>query len=59
VEFIYMLDGELDYRHGSQVYTLRVGDSLLFDSRALHGPEKLSGAVTRYLSIIMNPQSQA
>ena len=56
VEFIYMLDGEVHYRHGSTTYHLHPGDSLLFDSSALYGPEHLSGAVARYLSIIVYPR---
>lgn len=56
VEFIYMLDGEVDYRHGAQSYRLRAGDSLLFDSSALHGPEQLSGEECHYLSIIVYPR---
>src|ERR1700755_2937392 len=28
-EFIYMLDGEMDYTHSNSVYRLRAGDSLL------------------------------
>lgn len=55
VEFIYMLEGELSYRHGSDVYHLRPGDSLLFDSAALHGPESLLSEISRYLSIIVYP----
>lgn len=56
VEFIYMLEGEVDYRHGSETYHLEAGDSLLFDSSALHGPEHLTGRETRYLSIIVYPR---
>ena len=58
VEFIYMLEGEVRYRHGSETYLLQPGDSLLFDSAALHGPEMLSDGETRYLSIIVYPRSQ-
>jgi len=57
VEFIYMLEGEVAYRHGAQTYTLTPGDALLFDSSALHGPERISGVATRYLSIIVYPRS--
>jgi transcriptional regulator with XRE-family HTH domain len=57
IEFLYMLDGEVDYRHGSQTYHLQPGDSLLFDSSALHGPEHLGGGVVRYLSIIIYPRT--
>jgi transcriptional regulator with XRE-family HTH domain len=56
VEFIYMLEGEVDYRHGAETYRLEAGDSLLFDSSALHGPEQLKGFETRYLSIIIYPR---
>jgi len=57
-EFIFMVEGELTYRHGNEVYHLRPGDSLLFDSRALHGPETLLSETSRYLSIIAYPSSR-
>lgn len=58
VEFIYMLDGEVSYRHGGDLYTLTPGDALLFDSTALHGPEALISDSSRYLSIIVYPGSR-
>lgn len=51
-EFIYMLTGEVLYRHGDQSYHLAPGDALLFDSGAPHGPEKLLVKPMTYLSII-------
>ena len=39
VEFIYILEGRLDYRHGNHLYGLEPGDSLTFDSKIPHGPE--------------------
>ena len=56
VEFLHMLKGEVRYRHGSETYHLRQGDSLLFDSAALHGPEEVSQGETVYLSIIVYPR---
>ncbi|EJW09710.1 Transcriptional regulator, MerR family [Rhodovulum sp. PH10] len=56
IEFIYMLTGEVVYRHGDQTYRLCPGDSLLFDSRALHGPETLVERPMTYLSIIVYPR---
>ena len=53
VEFIYMLQGDLPYRHGAEVYHLQEGDSLLFDSSAAHGPAASVGRETRFLSIIV------
>jgi len=57
IETIYMLEGEIDYRHGDSVYTLTVGDTLFFDADAPHGPEKLTQLPARYLSIISYPQN--
>ena len=57
VEMIYMIDGEVDYRHGTETYHLGPGDTLLFDSSAAHGPETLSGDEINYLSIIIYPRS--
>lgn len=58
VEFLYMLKGEVQYRHGSELYHLTPGDALLFDSAAPHGPEGLSGEETVYLSIIVYARSE-
>jgi transcriptional regulator with XRE-family HTH domain len=57
VEFIYMLTGEVVYRHGEQTYRLRPGDALLFDSSAMHGPELLVERPMTYLSIIIYPRN--
>ena len=56
IETIYMLEGEVDYRHGSSVYPLKPGDTLFFDADAPHGPDKLRSLPARYLSIISYPQ---
>lgn len=58
MEYIYMLTGEVIYRHADQTYHLRPGDSLLFDSGALHGPETLVVCPMTYLSIIVYHRSQ-
>jgi transcriptional regulator with XRE-family HTH domain len=56
MEFLYMLEGEVVYRHGDQLFTMQPGDSLFFDSDAPHGPEILVTLPSRYLSIISYPQ---
>ena len=55
-ELIYMLEGEIGYRHGGETYHLRPGDTLMFDSGAQHGPEELLSHPMRYLSIIIYPR---
>ncbi len=57
VEFIYMLEGEVVYRHGDRTYRLHVGDSLFFDADAPHGPEDLVEIPIRFLSIIVQPRT--
>lgn len=57
IETIYMLEGEVDYRHGDASYHLRPGDTLFFDADAPHGPDKLLVLPARYLSIISYPQN--
>ncbi len=52
VEFIYILQGSMVYRHLNATYTLTPGDSLFFDSDAPHGPEKLVDLPVRFLSVI-------
>ena len=52
LEFLYMLEGEVGYRHGGKTYTLTPGDSLFFDSLAPHGPEELRQLPIRFLSVI-------
>lgn len=56
MEFLYMLEGEVVYRHGSNLYAMLPGDSLFFDADAPHGPEELKKRPIRYLSIISYPQ---
>lgn len=56
IELLYMLEGEVEYRHGDQLYLMEPGDSLLFDADAPHGPEVLTQLPAKYLSIICYPQ---
>ncbi len=59
MELIYMLEGEVSYRHGDRLYPMHPGDSLFFDADAPHGPEVLTKLPCRYLSIISYPQRKA
>ncbi|MDV4169885.1 XRE family transcriptional regulator [Rhodovulum sp. FJ3] len=58
LEFLYVLEGRVGYRHGDTIYDLEPGDSLFFDSDAPHGPEDLRELPVRYLSIITYPQQR-
>ena len=52
MEFLYMLEGEVVYRHADRLYTLTPGDSLFFDADAPHGPEEMVKLPIRFLSVI-------
>jgi transcriptional regulator with XRE-family HTH domain len=54
-EFIYLLDGSMDYGHGRKVYRLRPGDSLTLDGEGAHGPVELVDLPIRFLSVIAFP----
>ena len=57
VELLYILEGEVGYRHGDQSFHLRPGDSLFFDADAPHGPDELIALPVRYISVISYAQS--
>jgi transcriptional regulator with XRE-family HTH domain len=59
LEFIYILEGEVGYRHGSKLYDLHPGDSLFFDADAPHGPEELRALPLRLLSVIVYPRHES
>lgn len=52
-EFIHMLRGRIEYRHGQQTYLLEPGDSLSFRGDIPHGPERLIELPIHFLSIIV------
>ena len=52
-EFIHMLEGTMEYRHGNTVYVLEPGDSLTFSGQIPHGPERLVDKPIRFLSVII------
>ena len=51
-EFLHLLEGELIYRHGNQLYRMQAGDSLTFEGDIPHGPEQLVQVPIRLLSIM-------
>jgi len=58
-EFIYMLKGRIEYRHGRQTYLLEAGDALTFRGDVPHGPEKLIELPIHFLSIIIYGDEKA
>lgn len=52
-EFIYMLEGRIEYRHGENTYVLEPGDSLTFRADVPHGPERMLQCPIRFLSVFV------
>lgn len=52
IEFIYMLEGKLEYTVGDERYILNPGDSLTFNAEQPHRPETKIKMPIRYLAII-------
>jgi transcriptional regulator with XRE-family HTH domain len=54
-EFLYMLEGRMEYRHGQHTYLLTPGDALTFRGEVPHGPERLIELPIRFLATIVYP----
>lgn len=54
-EFLHVLEGVMDYGHGSSVYRMGPGDSLTLDGEGAHGPVKLIELPIRFLSVVAFP----
>lgn len=56
-EFIYMLEGTMDYAHSRSVYRMNPGDALQLDGEGAHGPVELVDLPVRFLSVIAFPDT--
>ena len=52
VEFLYMLEGTMEYGYGADRYVLHPGDAFQFEGEVAHGPTALTEVPIRFLSII-------
>jgi transcriptional regulator with XRE-family HTH domain len=52
-EFIYMLEGEMDYQFGEKRFTLTPGDALTFSGEVEHGPAELRSEKVKFISTII------
>jgi transcriptional regulator with XRE-family HTH domain len=50
-QFIFMLDGTMDYVVGDQTYRVESGDVLYFDARSPHGPRLAPKQTARYIVV--------
>ena len=57
-EFLYILEGRMDYHHGGVSYPMGPGDSLFFDGTAAHGPENLVETPIRFVCVIVYSEEE-
>ncbi len=50
-KFVFMMSGEMIYRHGERFFPLKAGDALTFDAMSPHGPKELLTRPVVFLSI--------
>jgi transcriptional regulator with XRE-family HTH domain len=50
-EFLFMLEGEMEYGYAGASYEMSPGDSLQFDGEVAHGPLRLLRLPVRFLSV--------
>ena len=55
--FMYLLDGEMVYRHGKKTFHMKPGASLTYDAKISHDPEDLIEVPIRFLSVTLYNQS--
>ncbi|MBN2644982.1 MAG: cupin domain-containing protein [Desulfuromonadaceae bacterium] len=51
-EFLFLLEGEVEFRHGDQTFRLRPGDSVYYDSTEPHGYIAVSEVQPRGLAVL-------
>jgi transcriptional regulator with XRE-family HTH domain len=56
-ELLFMIKGEMDYRHAEKVYHMKPGDSLFFDGNVEHGPVRVYHPPVEFVCVISNPGS--
>lgn len=59
VEFIYMVEGVVEYGYGSKRYTLRRGDTMQLHGEVPHGPTRLIELPIQFLSLKIHPLPDA
>ena len=53
MEFLYMLSGAMQYRYGTRILEVQQGDSLIFDGRTPHGPDRIVESPAQMLILVM------
>jgi len=52
VEFIYLLEGELEFHYGQEIMTLQPGDSIYYDSSEPHGYVSIGSQQAKAVAVL-------
>jgi len=52
-EFVYMVAGQMEFRHDGAMYELNAGDSVYFNSGLEHAMKALNGQAAKFISVVM------
>ena len=53
-EFLFVLDGAMEFNYGGKRYQVKAGDSIYFDADIEHSGKALGGSKVKMLCIIFN-----
>ncbi|MTJ05980.1 MAG: helix-turn-helix transcriptional regulator [Sediminimonas qiaohouensis] len=53
-EFIYMLEGKMQYKFGDNSYLLEPGDAFTFSGEVVHGPEDVLTEAVKFITVIVH-----
>lgn len=58
-EFVYVVEGEMDYRYQETTFRMETGDGILFDAEGIHGPAGIVETPVRFLSVNVSDERPA
>ncbi len=58
VEFLYMLEGSMEYGYGPKNYVLSTGDTIQIHGEVAHGPVSLMELPVRFMSVKVFPAAE-
>lgn len=54
-EFLFVLEGEIEVKYGSEIHRLKAGDSIYYDSIVPHSIVSATGAPSKILALVYTP----
>lgn len=58
-EFLYMLDGVMDFTVGESTYRMKAGDSIYFDSAVKHKTQLVGNKAVKFIAVFIQDKSSS